>query len=282
MYKNIIVGIYKIENLINHKIYIGQSKHIYSRWCQHRHDGRHGDTPLYRAFKKYGIENFSFEVLETCKIDEFTEKELFYINYYNSLVPHGYNVVPPKENWTTNNIPLKIKEIKEVLLTTKKTYQKIGEEFGLSSIQIARINRGLAWRIEGEKYPLRKKYYTYEANKVISLLQKGLSIKEVAKELNASESSILWFMETHGIKTTDFHKRRTSNKKIFQYDLQSKLVSQYDSIKDAAIKLYEDEAEIQLNSLLCGIKRNLNKKPYKGYFWKTFSYDENKIDTEEG
>lgn len=58
-------GIYKIQNLINGKIYIGQSKNIEKRWLRHKttafNKNDHSyNLPLYRAIRKYGLENFSF------------------------------------------------------------------------------------------------------------------------------------------------------------------------------------------------------------------------------
>ena len=52
------IGIYKIENLINHKVYIGQSIEIERRWQKHL--GAKDDFVIHRALRKYGKENFSF------------------------------------------------------------------------------------------------------------------------------------------------------------------------------------------------------------------------------
>ena len=73
-----MMGIYKIENLVNGKIYIGQSINIERRWQGHRKGIKSRvdkEKPLYRAMNKYGIENFSFEVLEECEEEELDEKE---------------------------------------------------------------------------------------------------------------------------------------------------------------------------------------------------------------
>ena len=63
-----MTGIYKITNLINNKIYIGQSVDIKKRWATHKRQafikGKEYDKYLYRAIRKYGIDNFSFEIIE--------------------------------------------------------------------------------------------------------------------------------------------------------------------------------------------------------------------------
>lgn len=83
-------GIYIITNLINGKVYIGQSKNITNRLARHR---RGGDRCLlHRAIKKYGVDNFKFEVLEECQEEDLNEREIYYIAQYNSVVPNGYNI----------------------------------------------------------------------------------------------------------------------------------------------------------------------------------------------
>ena len=64
------VGIYKITNLVNHMTYVGQSNNLAERLRQHIKRGLGADTPtrnkLYPAMMEYGVENFSFEVIEEC------------------------------------------------------------------------------------------------------------------------------------------------------------------------------------------------------------------------
>ena len=59
-----ICGIYKIENLINHKVYIGQTIDIKTRWFHHK--TATDNFIIHKAFKKYGLDNFSFNILEEC------------------------------------------------------------------------------------------------------------------------------------------------------------------------------------------------------------------------
>lgn len=98
-------GIYKIENLINKKVYIGQSKDIYKRYHNHhKSDCYNNKSPsynfqIYQAIRKYGEENFSITVLELCDLEELDEKEIFWIKYYDSF-KNGYNATEGGQFWT--------------------------------------------------------------------------------------------------------------------------------------------------------------------------------------
>lgn len=83
-------GIYKITNLLNSKIYIGQSVKLLSRISAHKSEN--GGGLLSKAITKYGKDNFLFEVLEYCNKDDLDELEIKYISEYNSTVPNGYNI----------------------------------------------------------------------------------------------------------------------------------------------------------------------------------------------
>ena len=90
--------IYKISNNFDEKIYIGlttKTKAI-ERWYQHRYLARHlSDTDksyLHKAMASHGINNFIFEVIEETSNDKLSEREQYWINYYNSIVPNGYNL----------------------------------------------------------------------------------------------------------------------------------------------------------------------------------------------
>lgn len=83
-----VSGIYKITNTINGKIYIGRSTNVQDRWVQHIKSaleiGTIAKTQLYKEMKDYGIENFSFELLEKCDKSQLNEKEKYYIALFKT------------------------------------------------------------------------------------------------------------------------------------------------------------------------------------------------------
>ena len=88
-----MIGIYKITNQLTQEVYIGQSKNIKHRIAQHKAASKRlNETALlYRKIREYGIENFSFDVIEECNVDKLDEREIYWISYYNSY-EKGYNM----------------------------------------------------------------------------------------------------------------------------------------------------------------------------------------------
>ena len=86
--------IYKIYNDVNDKLYIGKTvSSIEKRFQEHCDDSkkeRCEKRPLYNAMNKYGIEHFFIELIEECDLKELSEKEIYWIGYYNSY-KNGYN-----------------------------------------------------------------------------------------------------------------------------------------------------------------------------------------------
>lgn len=175
-----MVGIYKISNLINNKVYIGQSVDIHKRWNNHRSAYQNPKAHeynyyLYRSMRKYGIENFNFEVIEECAIDELNQREIYWIDYYDSY-RNGYNSTPGGSNGPH---PVKITpdillEIDKYLKESDVDMQQIADIFKVSYEMIQGINTGRYWHREIE-YPLRKcqhnrrKNYCIDCGKEIDL-----------------------------------------------------------------------------------------------------------------
>lgn len=89
--------IYKITNLVNQKVYIGQTKNPKKRWYHHRTTAnRKPKYVINLAMKKHGLDNFIFDVIASC-LDQNAANiaEDICINQENSMITgHGYNVKP--------------------------------------------------------------------------------------------------------------------------------------------------------------------------------------------
>ena len=143
--------IYKIENKLNGKKYIGQTiKPLEKRFSQHQHNYNKpyfSQLSLYQAFNKYGIESFSFEEIEEVPNELLDEREKYWINDYNSYYD-GYNSTlggraTPLYEWDIEDIIEKYHQLKsarkvaELLGCDHSTIDRI-----LNSAGVKRYNQG--------------------------------------------------------------------------------------------------------------------------------------------
>lgn len=110
-------GIYKIENKINGKVYIGSSIEIHVRLMNHKYmlrANKHDNEYLQKSFNKHGENSFIFDVVELCSIEKLIEKENFYINKLSSNnLKLGYNLATVNEFRRNNfNNEVKVKNSK--------------------------------------------------------------------------------------------------------------------------------------------------------------------------
>ena len=109
--------IYLITNKINNKKYVGKTTTtIEKRWLEHIADSKKEKCeirPLYRALRKYGIDNFFIKEIEKCDIKNLSKRERYWIQYYNTY-ENGYNATLGGDG----KILLDYNEIVRVYLTT--------------------------------------------------------------------------------------------------------------------------------------------------------------------
>lgn len=182
--------IYKVTNLINGKIYIGQTiQTVKNRW--YRHCGKSGiskeemNTHFKRALLKYGKENFKVETLEKCDPTELDEKEKYYIAYYNSY-KEGYNStlggkLGAKPFKSTEEQNLKIKE--EYLKGRSLTH--IGKLFKLDKATVKGILIRQNVRLRSTK---TYKWCQEQRQEILDKINKGATRESIQQEYKISKS----------------------------------------------------------------------------------------------
>ena len=211
-----ICGVYKIENLINGKIYIGKSINVGRRWYEHKtelNENRHINKHLQSAWNKYGEESFRFVLLEENLTEsQALEREEYYIKYYettNGL--YGYNLTDGgqsgvlskescekisrqkmgKYNSLTEN---DIKRIK-VFAYCYMDAREIADIFNVNLKTIRNIIYGETYSyIAEELNPYIKNFehrFVKERNdKIIALYKSGMRIYQIRDTLKLSQSIV--------------------------------------------------------------------------------------------
>lgn len=260
--------IYKITNLVNGKIYIGQT--VVSepqRWQSHiwnAYNNPKNDSPyLCNAIKKYGRENFKREILEEVNsLEELNNKEIFYIQKYNTTNPSiGYNISIGGEGH--------IKYSSEDILNLYKKFHSVGRV----AIELGAARNTIAKRLKSmgvETYNKTIYQYSLDGDFIASFS----SFSQAKKETKLPLPSIVpkykfscgyfWVYETDNITIEEvilkYKKSTHLTKKIQQYDLQCNLLKEFNSAAEASRELKID---------VSSIKSALNGKQYSagGYLW---------------
>ena len=127
--------IYVIENQINHKKYVGQTIDPHKRWRKHKTDDVHNpNLVIGKAFLKYGVENFTFKVIEECDNSSMSEREKYWIRKLNTFIKSpqswGYNMTEGGEAMFGISNPFygktHSKEVKKLLSDNAK--KRVGEK----------------------------------------------------------------------------------------------------------------------------------------------------------
>lgn len=255
-------GVYKITNIINNKVYIGCSKDIETRWQKHKYESNNSKHPQYnysihKAFRKYGIENFKFEIIEEC--ENYFEREIFWIAYYNSYY-NGYNETKGGETGpqligesNPNSILLE-KEVYDIRNRILKGENPdfIFEDYKnkISKRHFERIKRGENWDkilkteikqyIKSEEYKNNiKKWILEKRNKnkenINNLKQQGKSWKEVYS-LYDNQYTELGFKDLwYSLPKNENTYKHTRGQKVVKIDKNTNIIlEKYNSAAEAA------------------------------------------------
>lgn len=89
-------GIYKITRIKTGEIYIGKANNVSDRWTSHVKTalgvGTLASSQLHRVMNQDGPEQFLFELLEEVPKDKLSERESYYIDFYDSK-NYGLNTI---------------------------------------------------------------------------------------------------------------------------------------------------------------------------------------------
>jgi hypothetical protein len=153
--------IYKITNQINGKCYIGQTIDVRNRFRVHRNDSKSKNSvsynyPLYRAMRKYGLENFEFAVIEV--VDESTDLLEREVYWYNHFKPE-YNQFEPTRTQTRLNKPLYMIDTNTLEIVKRfDGFNDAHRYFGASVSSISAASNGKRKKAKGHYWVFVKDY----------------------------------------------------------------------------------------------------------------------------
>lgn len=149
--------IYKITNLINNKIYIGLTTYsLQERWVNHIHCIKSDPRHLYSSMRKYGIENFTIEQIDSAEnIAQLGELERYYISKFDSQNPTvGYNLSAGgqtcqlDDNGRAKLTLQEVIQIREIYhmgeLRCKECWKMFSDKISYSAFQ--KIWEGITWK----------------------------------------------------------------------------------------------------------------------------------------
>ncbi|MCC8068781.1 MAG: GIY-YIG nuclease family protein [Ruminococcus sp.] len=280
-----MIGIYKITNILNQKVYIGQSVDIEKRWAEHIRCANNSDKPntIYQAIRKYGVENFTFEVIEECSQEKLNEREIYWIDYYNSYYD-GYNMTLGGDNGYLFDYNFLVEQYK-IYKTTEETAKHCGCQPHTVSKALKAFNIVPNADSLGTKRPIKqidpttlKTIATYPslAEAVKAIGEKNTSaISRVLAGKGQTAYGYIWkdidFDET---TLTPIHKTKEdhSQQLLEEYDLQTnERINIFNSVKDACL-FYNKNPK---NSCIYRVCRG-ERKSWNGSGWRFINKEVNK------
>lgn len=223
MRKNKRSGIYKIENILNHDTYIGQSVNLYGRRDYHfsaLKNQNHINAHLQRAYNKYGYKNLVFTIILYCEPYELTYYEQKIVDMirprYNiriDCVDSNKGISPSEESRKKISESLSgdkspnfgnhpSRETREKMSSSQKN-KKMPEHYG----------KNLSKRISGENHPMYGKHHTEESKKKMSDANKGRKLSDETKMKMSNARKGIPRSEETKRKISETLKNKKKNKK---------------------------------------------------------------------
>lgn len=258
----IISGIYTITNLVNNKIYAGQSINVLLRLQQHKTNlisNIHSNKFLQNSFNKHGIENFKFEILEECSQEYLCSQENYWCNLlYVHNDKFGYNIKPTHpEGKTIQSIETKIK----IGITHRKLHKSgIIKSWAKGKHFTEKHKERLRASNVGQKRTEEAKLKMSKSMKGRVFTEETLNKFRLAKK----DFKVTWGNKISIQKLQDLRIKRVI---VLQYDLNENFIKEW-----ASLLLVERVLKINNANLhKCCSKNKLRNNKYltlKGFIWK--------------
>lgn len=265
------IGIYKITSPSG-KIYIGQSVCIRKRWISYKSIERiKSQTKLYRSFKKYGVENHVFEVIEECKFEDLNGLERYHQELYNS-VEKGLNCVyqesegkprifseETKRRISEGNKGKKISEEAKEKLSKALKGRKFSEE---TRLKMSESRKG-----KKRSKETRIKISESSKGKIITKAQREKISKANKGRKHTEESRVKMSESKKGIKLSEEHIRKLSEAKRGKQIKEIKAISPKKAVLILGIKDLSKELNISGKTIRKILKGGYSEK------WKDWTFE---------
>lgn len=182
--------IYIIKNTVNSKVYIGQTRtSVDQRWKEHLRHAQYGDQVINRAMKKYGVDKFYIETLEICEVSILDEREIYYIDLYDSTdKSKGYNVSIGGNTPRFKRKALSISDLIDLYVNKEFTLEEIASKFEVSRYIISTELRNAGITIR-DRHDSASRYNKIPKETLETALKIGKSLRGSAKILNIPYST---------------------------------------------------------------------------------------------
>lgn len=194
--------IYIIENDINDKKYIGKTNFsIEKRWKEHCRDykkHREETRPLYNAMNKYGIDHFSIRLLEEVSVEQSSEREIYWISFYNSF-KEGYNATLGGDGTTYLNYKLILK----LFDTTDKSKEEIAKECNCCVDSVKNIVEQYRGSVNW-----KERYCKRQLPNCLGVCGKSVRCIETNQIFHSSNAASNWLVENGKIKSQKYGRNK--------------------------------------------------------------------------
>lgn len=266
--------IYKITNIINNKIYIGQTKNSPKRrWIEHKRDYKEGVTYLYNAMKKHGIDNFKFEVIESdVPTEQLNDREIYWIKEFETFSDYGkgYNLTKGggqnlEISETTrekhrNNVLNGVTghtHLPRELVYTESVRKRMSESQKKRVYSEEELRKRRENTLKGEENPFYGKHHSQETKNKLSEIMKNRNETITEKCVNSLRN----YYKTHEhCFKGKFGKDSARHKELYQYDENYNLINVFET-KGEAMEFLGIKGHSNLNEAI------QSRRLYKGYYW---------------